>query len=92
MDTHRIVSDFHEKTKAVRPQLPIKLTTYWAAILLHDKDPRNETTEEDYLWVKCHQVHTLSYVPARVLILHRKSLSGKSASNIMRSTTVKNLP
>ncbi|MCJ1384792.1 hypothetical protein MMC17_007910 [Xylographa soralifera] len=48
-------NSFHEKTKAAKPNQPCKPTTYWAGVLMCDKNPAGPKTEEDYLWVKCHQ-------------------------------------
>ncbi|MCJ1284330.1 hypothetical protein MMC26_003661 [Xylographa opegraphella] len=45
---------FHAKTKSAKPDQPGKATTYWAGVLMCDKNTAGPKTEEDYLWVKCH--------------------------------------
>jgi hypothetical protein len=43
-------------SKAVKPGGDCKSTTYWAAVLLLDKDLLSPKLEEDFLWVKCKHV------------------------------------
>ncbi|KAL9066850.1 MAG: hypothetical protein Q9161_007269 [Pseudevernia consocians] len=46
----------HDLAIKCKPTATAKSTTIWVAILRIDKVPSEESTEEDFLWIKCHSV------------------------------------
>jgi len=49
--------ELHEIASANMPTTPIKPTSTWVAILLHTKDDIEDIDkEDDFLWIKCHDV------------------------------------
>ncbi|KAL8946392.1 MAG: hypothetical protein Q9222_007207 [Ikaeria aurantiellina] len=45
---------FHERTSAARPEMTMKPKTYLIAVLKTGVTPAEATTDDQYLWIKCH--------------------------------------
>lgn len=43
---------FHVKTKACRPRVAVKSSTYWVGVLRSTTTPEADLSTEDYLWIK----------------------------------------
>lgn len=44
----------HDLAIKCKPSAPTKASTIWIAVLRVDKVPSEDSTEEDFLWIKCH--------------------------------------
>jgi len=56
----------HALAAANKPDLPIKPSSTWVAILLHSvEDLDSIASEQDFLWIKCHQVCAWLLLPSQ---------------------------
>ena len=53
--------EFEQRAGRVIPDQPLKAKRCWIGVLLHDKNPRQEFNELDFIWMIGHSVSLFCY-------------------------------
>ncbi|KAI9753132.1 MAG: Protein kinase C signaling pathway involved MAPKK protein [Chaenotheca gracillima] len=60
--SNRSLEILHDEAVPLRPETPLKLNSYWVAVLPGSKIEKTRKTESDFLWIKCHSRVTLQKI------------------------------